>query len=45
MAAIGDNLRLVLRALSFLRLYFGTLIANLLGADKRRAIIFGFNFG
>jgi len=45
MAAIGYNLRLILRALSFLRLYFGALIANLLGADQRRAIIFGFNLG
>ena len=45
MAAIGYNLRLILRALRFLRLYLGALIARLLGTEQRRATIFGFALG
>jgi len=45
MAAIGYNLRLILRALSFLCLYFGALIADLLRTEQRRATIFGLALG
>ena len=42
MAAIGYNLKLILRALKFLRLYLWALVADLLETGQCRATIFGF---